>query len=197
VLGDEFATPVKTERGSDMMVTFTLTHGANNIERAFMVVKSGSPATSDNIGNAYNNIFAEPGEVSPYIEVAGAYSIPIDAALGNHTLRLNGKNYDGPGSSVWGTVKDVIIEIVETGSLATGNVNAFDFGIYPNPVQDELTIATEEEIASAQIVDLVGNTVLTTSEVNGSVDVSSLTSGVYVIRLTSASGVAASKFVKK
>ena len=197
VLGDEFTTPVQIERGSDMIVTFTLTHGANTIERAFMVVKEGAPASSTNIGNPYNNIFAYPGENSPYTEVDGAYNIPIGAALGNHTLRLNGKNYTGADSSGWGTVKDITIEVVEEGSLSIDNINAFDFGIYPNPVQDELSITTIENVESVQIVDLVGNTVLISDVVNGKVDVSSLTSGVYVIRLSSANGVATSKFVKK
>lgn len=195
-LGDEFATPVKTERGSDMIVTFTLTHGSNNIERAFMVVKEGSPAGSGNIGAAYNNIFAEPGQTSPYTEVDAAYNIPIDAALGNHTLRLNGKNYTGPGASGWGTLKEVTIEVVEAGSLSSKNINAFDFGIYPNPVNDDLTISTDETIESVQVLDLVGKTVISSSAVNGSVNVSSLKSGIYVVKVNSSKGSATSKFVK-
>ena len=108
-------------------------------------------------------------------------------------FRKNDSSEISDGAHVY--VDKLLVSDSSTASVNAGN--AFDFGIYPNPVQNELTIATEEEIASVQIVDLVGNTVLTNSEVNGSVDVSSLTSGVYVIRLTSASGVATSKFVKK
>lgn len=65
--GTEFAAAVKKERGSNLMVTFTLTHRANNVERAFMIVKTGT-AEGANIGVAYNNIFDYPGQTSPYTE---------------------------------------------------------------------------------------------------------------------------------
>ena len=87
--------------------------------------------------------------------------------------------------------------VSDSSTASVSSVNAFDFGIYPNPVQDELSITTTENVDSVEIVDLVGNTVLTSNVVKGSVNVSSLTSGVYVIRLASENGIAASKFVKK
>ena len=79
--GTEFATPVQVEQGKDINVTFTLTHGTNNVERAFMIVKTGAAGTGANIGVAYNNIFDAPGQTSPYTETDAKYPIPADAAL--------------------------------------------------------------------------------------------------------------------
>ncbi len=87
--------------------------------------------------------------------------------------------------------------LVLASTVGVKDINAFDFAIYPNPVIDELTITTNETIESVQVLDLVGKTVISTSVVNGSVNVSSLKSGIYVVKVNSSNGAATSKFVKK
>lgn len=191
--GTEFATPVKTEQGADIMVTFTLTHGTNNIERAFLIVKTGTAAGA-NIGVAYNNIFDYPGQPSPYTETNAAYPIPSDAALGVHTLRFNGKNYTGADTSGWGTVKDLLIEVVAAGTLTTEKFNNFEFSMYPNPTNKVLTISSKETLKSVEIFNLLGKKVL--SSTKNTIDVSSLSSSVYLVKLTSDKGVSTKKLIK-
>ncbi|MCL7752667.1 T9SS type A sorting domain-containing protein [Polaribacter sp. Z022] len=193
--GTEFATPVKVEQGKDMTVTFTLTHGSNNIERAFMVVKTGEAAGA-NIGGPYNNIFDAPGETSPYTETDAKYAIPSDAPLGNHTLRFNGKNYIPAGGSGWGTKIDIIIEIVAA-TLSTEKINSFEFNTYPNPVENNLFINSQEKIQSAEVFNLLGTKVLSLNNVQGSLDVSSLSKSIYILKLTSDKGISTKRFVKK
>lgn len=194
--GTEFTTPVKVEQGKDITVTFTLTHGANNVERAFMIIKTGEAGTGANIGVAYNNIFDAPGQTSPYTETDAKYPVPADAALGNHTLRFNGKNYFPEGGSGWGTKKDIIIEIVEA-TLSTDKFNSFEFKTYPNPVEDRLFISSKENIQSAEIFNLLGKKVLSLNNFENSINVSSLSKSVYILKLTSDQGVSTKRFVKK
>ncbi|WP_152285998.1 T9SS type A sorting domain-containing protein [Flavicella marina] len=89
------------------------------------------------------------------------------------------------------------ILLSDSSTASVNNIDAFDFGIYPNPVNDELTISTEETIESVQVLDLVGKTVISSSAVNGSVNVSGLKSGIYVVKVNASKGSATSKFVKK
>jgi hypothetical protein len=194
--GTEFATPVQVEQGKDINVTFTLTHGTNNVERAFMIVKTGAAGTGANIGVAYNNIFDAPGQTSPYTETDAKYPIPADAALGQHTLRFNGKNYIPAGGSGWGTKKDIVIEII-AGTLSTDKFNSFEFNTYPNPVKDILFINSKENIQTAEVFNLLGKKVLSLNNIQGSIEVSSLSKSVYILKLTSENGVSTKRFVKK
>lgn len=198
-LGTDFTSvPITVEQGENLTVTFTLTHGANNIERAFMVVKAGWPATSDNVNAAYNNIFAYPGEASPYTETNANYAIPIDATIGDHSLRINGKNWTSPTASGWGNVADDIkITVVAAGTLSTKNKNAFEFKAFPNPVKDVLRINTLEAISKVEVFDLLGKSVLTQYNVMDQVDVSGLKKSIYLVKLTSNKGVSTKKFVKE
>ena len=73
----------------------------------------------------------------------------------------------------------------------TGNVT-----IYPNPAQDRLFVKGDD-LLGIEICDLLGRTVLTLSEIGSNIDVSSLESGVYLIRITSENGISTQKFVKQ
>lgn len=94
-------------------------------------------------------------------------------------------------------LNSLTVAVSDDSLLSSKNINAFDFAIYPNPVNEELSISTDETIESVQVLDLVGKTVISTSVVNGSVNVSSLKSGIYVVKVNSSKGSATSKFVKK
>ena len=71
-----------------------------------------------------------------------------------------------------------------------------DFNIYPNPVTDRLSINCSENVREVSVIDIAGRTVITLGTVN-SVDVSSLPTGVYMIRIATESGVGIQKFVKE
>jgi len=70
---------------------------------------------------------------------------------------------------------------------------ADDFIIYPNPFAHKLTIQSKNgtEISSIEIVNLTGQIVAT------STDVSSLSKGIYILKVTTDNGVAVTKFVKE
>ncbi len=88
-------------------------------------------------------------------------------------------------------------DIFLLGTLSVGNAGEISFNVFPNPATDVLNVtATSEEIASVSVLSLDGKLVSTTK--GGTVDVSTLTSGVYIYEATTVSGQKAiNKFVKK
>jgi hypothetical protein len=78
------------------------------------------------------------------------------------------------------------------------------FAIFPNPASDNLFIATDGllsgRVFSLQIIDMLGNIVFTQQFVSYSknqIDISTLSAGSYVIRLSDKNGNAANKIFTK
>ena len=78
-------------------------------------------------------------------------------------------------------------------------MNSFDFAYYPNPVKDVLNIKSQKEVKSVEVFNLTEQkVVLSTKVLNGQINVSSLTTGTYVFRVTMEDGkVETFKIIKK
>ncbi|WP_179009371.1 FG-GAP-like repeat-containing protein [Winogradskyella forsetii] len=89
--------------------------------------------------------------------------------------------------------------IVEGSALSVIDETLADLSVYPNPVEDELTIKTSADIINkiATIFDLNGKRVLNLKLKSTTIDVSYLTSGVYFLRLESEGKIMKRKFIKK
>ena len=70
------------------------------------------------------------------------------------------------------------------------------FILYPNPVNDQLHIRSNAAVEKIEIFDYLGRTVLSTKNASDAINVSSLKSSAYIIRLTTANGVESKKFIK-
>jgi hypothetical protein len=71
--------------------------------------------------------------------------------------------------------------------------------IYPNPAQDQLTIQHSTAMNRVQIFDIYGK-LLQSEELDGtstSLNVSGLSSGTYIVRITDDQNVVVRKFIKK
>lgn len=83
---------------------------------------------------------------------------------------------------------------------AINEVSNVKVGLYPNPASNQITISADANMESIQMVDMLGRTVSATA-VNGTdaqVDVSHLTTGVYVARISlKAGGIATRSFSVK
>lgn len=87
------------------------------------------------------------------------------------------------------------VEITKNSAvLSTNDFNNFDFSISPNPVSDVLTISSQENIKTVEIYNLLGKKVLTSNST--SIDVSSLSKSVYLLKLSSDKGVSTKKLIK-
>lgn len=63
-----------------------------------------------------------------------------------------------------------------------------DFSFYPNPAQDHVTISSDDAFQSVQVFDITGKIVLTRNEFNATekeINVSELSSGVYLLKVSS------------
>lgn len=117
--------------------------------------------------------------------VTGSYSTSVYKFATNDAAG-NG-NGNGDGSSVNPTVNPTGIRDIN---------NAFTFGIYPNPANDILFVNFEEEVSSIEVVNILGEVVISTDLKQ--IDVAALTSGVYFVTLTDTNGASVSQsFVKK
>lgn len=127
----------------------------------------------------------------------------IDTELENNesTLYAFNINPDDPQSSASDRFEIVFEELLSTNEVSFGN----GFVLFPNPAQGEITLATKgitgEEV-TLQITNVLGQAVYTaTHTVNSNghltVDASTFSQGVYVLKLTHTKGTFTTKFIKK
>lgn len=124
------------------------------------------------------------------------WSIPISNSTGQiNSDSLHG-NYSVVATSGNGCVlRSNILPCFNNTSI--GEVDKAVLEIYPNPVNDQLLIKTEERVNRYSIFSILGEMVLSgTIRKNESLDVSGLNGGLYVIRLNGESGEAVRRFVK-
>lgn len=79
------------------------------------------------------------------------------------------------------------------------DINMYNIKAYPIPTEDILTLELENQFSSIQILDVTGKIQIQTTPLGqkSSIDVSSLSSGLYFVRLVSPNGSFTMKFVKK
>lgn len=97
-------------------------------------------------------------------------------------------------------INQSVLVVEGTNVLANNEFVNSEFSIYPNPVDDSITIKVNNsstQIVSAQIVDLVGKVVMKPIVTSNTIDVKSLASGTYVLVLKDKDGKQSSeKFLK-
>lgn len=90
--------------------------------------------------------------------------------------------------------------VIATPPLSTLDLSKSEFEVYPNPVQDFLTISLKnnEEIESYNIFDITGKKVLSGSKTeNNVVNTSGLSAGLYLVKIKTINGELNSKFLKE
>jgi hypothetical protein len=124
-------------------------------------------------------------------------------------LKYTDKTFDPTKKHTWG-VKTICAEGgVSAPVLATAanckpvgiNVNnAETFTIFPNPTTGAITIAAGSAINKIEVINFLGQTVFTQSNINineKTIDLSHLNNGVYFVRVASETGTSIQKFVKQ
>ena len=70
-------------------------------------------------------------------------------------------------------------------------------GLYPNPATTEINVSTDVEISSVEVFNVIGKRVMSTSNLSeNKIDVSNLTNGIYILRISSGNSFITKKFVK-
>jgi hypothetical protein len=106
----------------------------------------------------------------------------------------NGSNYPVRIASVyWQFFKNFR---KSTGTFYTKKIDAFE--ISPNPVQDEITLAIDSKIKLVEVYNALGQLVLLiNSPVSKTINLSSLPSNYYILKIVTNDGTISSKFLKE
>jgi arabinogalactan endo-1,4-beta-galactosidase len=199
------ANPV--EQGNN--VTTNLTYTANTATNYFYVGlfrRNSSGGWLQTITESTGNQFLVPS-TGTNISSQVTLSIPLNTTPSNNLT--NGEYYDiyvelwtaGWGTKLWTSLSSKL-SIVASGSLGVEKKN-IDNGLmfYPNPVSNILNIKTPngKSIQSLKITNILGETVY--SEINPksptAIDVSNLSSGLYLVSVDSRDRIQQFKFCKK
>lgn len=157
----------------------------------------GADAASSSKSVRIKNVGTVP-ETSSVESVGGMRQEVYDAITGTGAYYFNWSlGFFQGGDEINRIVQNRVLITKNTPLLSTSEFNAFEFGMYPNPVKDKLYVNTNDSIEKAEVLDLLGRTVLTVTDVNDFIDVSSLKDAMYVVKLTTVIGTSTKKFMKK
>jgi chitodextrinase len=156
-----------------------------------------------------NGVFTDAGEkvwtkaASTTTPVTGTFTIPATATLGAKRMRVQ-MNYNAtPTSScqtfTYGQVEDYTVNISLTAKMSdVASNNAIAFTLYPNPVNgDVLNITNLDLVSEYRIFNMMGQELGKGKIENDSVNVSSLTSGTYLIEVSNEKGATSKRFIKQ
>ncbi len=146
--------------------------------------------------------FSDSGEMvwtkaaSKTTPVSGTITIPATAALGATRMRVSMK-YNGTPTACetfsYGQVEDYTVVI---GSAARPG-EALAMTVYPNPVKGDVLNISVSEKSSYRVVNLLGQTMAQGETENGTIPVSGLNAGTYLLEVTAEGKTAAKRFIKQ
>jgi len=143
----------------------------------------------------------EAGEIIVNTNASGpitvSVNIPAGAEIGITKMRIGMSALSEPEvchtDLYWGEFEDYCVYIgPQTGIGENDN----DIVIYPNPASHFLEVKTQVQVSAIQIHSQDGRLVLEPEESCCSIDISSLSPGIYLLRLTTEAGLTTLKFVK-
>ncbi|MFK8060869.1 MAG: T9SS type A sorting domain-containing protein, partial [Polaribacter sp.] len=165
------------ENGSNTKIgSFTAGSGSRTVNTNKAVTHS-SPSSSGNWSFTWKSPSSDLGKVTFYTAVNAS---------------------SGQGS--FNNQDQVVTANTSSPSLSISEARRLDFDMYPNPASDKIQIQLSSEIneATVQFYDLVGRVALAKkiTKSNEAIDVSNLTSGIYLLKIVSDGKVGSQKFIK-
>lgn len=94
---------------------------------------------------------------------------------------------------------NMVVTTLTVGGLTTGieELDQKDFSVYPNPVTDKLYLKSTKKLSEAEIYHIDGRLVsIIKPNEEGALDVSSLSKGIYFLRISDHSQISRLKFIK-
>lgn len=144
--------------------------------------------------------------------IINTFTVSVSGAPGCYRLLIKDSYGDGISGGYYKIVDSQNHEIIYGSGDFTSSANAYfywdgataitdfeevdDIVIYPNPASDKLNIVSENPVKTVQIFNLQGQLVQTAHHAN-EVEVSHLSAGMYICRITTDKGITAIKFNKK
>jgi hypothetical protein len=136
---------------------------------------------------------ATDGNFDSAFEKFSQNAIPIVNPVGLHTFNVRVKDNTGVWSPVFKNA--IYIETV----LGNDHFNLTKLIVYPNPVKDVLKVSFDNEITAVAIYNVLGQEVMAKAlhTTEGNIDVSALTSGTYIVKVTADNLVKTLKVIKE
>lgn len=108
---------------------------------------------------------------------------------------------DKPSGISWSNgdqeIRVGFVEVTKEGVASVDSFFSSQVSVYPNPANEFVKISSSVDINRVEIYNLIGKKVISTSKItNNNLDVSSLSKGVYLMKLTSGESVASRKLIK-
>jgi chitodextrinase len=133
--------------------------------------------------------------------VSGSFTIPATATLGATRMRVSMK-YNGTPTACetfsYGQVEDYTVNIISAAKeIATSRNTIADIKLYPNPTSSALNVSSVSENTTFKVYNLLGQTVMNGKLSNGSIDVSSINAGNYILEVTDNGTTSTKRFVKQ
>ncbi len=154
-----------------------------------------------------NGVFTDTGEKvwtkagSTTTPVSGTFTIPATASLGSTRMRVIMRYSTTPttpcGTFTYGQVEDYTVNITSVARGIETNQESLSINLYPNPVQDILNISSVEENATYRVLNILGQEVAKGKIENGSISVSNINTGNYLLEVSSNGQTAIKRFIKK
>ncbi len=156
-----------------------------------------------------NGLFTDAGELvfskaaSQTTPVSGSFTIPATATLGATRMRVSMK-YNGIPTSCetlsYGQVEDYTVNITAAFAIADvqENNNSLSFNLYPNPVENVLSISvSDDSTATYKVYNLIGQVVKSGNMSQKEINVSDLEAGMYIFEGSNGQNSISKKFIKK
>jgi chitodextrinase len=152
-----------------------------------------------------NGLFTDAGELvyskatSTATPATGTITIPATAALGTTRMRVSMKYMGIPTSCEafpYGQVEDYTVNIVSTARGIETTANEIALNVYPNPANDILNISGLNAAATYRVINLLGQEISKGTIDNGSLSVSSLKVGTYLLEVISNEKTTTKRFIK-
>lgn len=145
--------------------------------------------------------FGNPGTLTfaPGItEQTVTFTITDDATIENNET-INFAISDA-SNCMLGTVTSSSIVIKDNDFQGVNGAKAVNFNVYPNPASQKINVVANENINTINIVNMLGQTVLTVNNnnsMNKSIDITELSAGVYNVIVISENGSSSKRLVIK
>ena len=176
-------------------VTGTGVNGCENTDQVTVVVNA-TPVATISVVNDITLAASPAGMNYQWINCASGTDAP-NGSTANFTAIANG-SYAVIVTSAEGCSDQSDCEIID--AVGLDQLTTIDMSVQPNPTAGELTVNMPSELtAQAQVFDAQGKLVIDNAAVsNGSVlNLSNMTTGVYMVRITAADSVQTFRVVKQ
>jgi hypothetical protein len=195
--------PTSTQIGTNLVVNYKYT-AATAGKISVVVTKNGGVNSYDYISTvAFDQLDPAPAGIN----VVGSFTVaipgdttPTSALTGNENYRVTLELKDASNTWLAGDYSQINYSFTASLTANEFNLDSKKISVYPNPVGSILNIANQSNLsdASFRISNIVGQTVKNSSVLsNEGIDVSNLSSGLYILSVDSKEGNKTVKFQKK